>query len=183
MSQAYRTADVLAYLRAEWDAATGDDELEPGLGDRLLRKVADRFPGILGPQALEAIKALDHELDAEAEAAEREDAALAAAVAICERHGIPADMTMSEGLRLAASRGDIEAAAFLAQANAPDRRVEAALWKAAAEAHPAWSCHGGGYVLDEDQPGPRSLDALTDWYQLTHPREALAIEEQVRAEG
>ncbi|MCJ2102700.1 hypothetical protein [Methylobacterium sp. E-046] len=55
--------------------------------------------------------------------------------------------------------------------------------EAAVGVHPAWSCHSGGYALDEDQAGPRSFDTLVDWYQLTHPWEASSIEARLRAEG
>lgn len=179
-------AEVVAYLRELLDAEPPlpEEVSEAGRtanGTRLLKLAAERFPSAPFLLVQEAVRVIGSDEEAEIEDDEQEAAQLAAMVAICQRHGVPEDTPIEQGLAIAAERGDADAICFVTEMRRPEYRVHEALFRAALAAHPAWSQDGASFVCDGTMDSPETDTALVDWYQHTHPRDARAITAAVEA--
>ena len=94
---------------------------------------------------------------------------------------MPKVATLLDAAETKAAEGDGVAIALLADFNSDVMRLAKALTKAAAEAHPGWKLISDGSIKRTSAQGPDTPDALVDWFQMTHPREASEIEMRVFA--
>jgi hypothetical protein len=177
----YRISEIVEFLRNLEISTDGDPEKEEAAFRDANEALAERFPELQLEDFARAIEVLKHEYEAEAEKSFQQERELARMLTLLKRHRIPSDMPWNEALRVAVSRGDEEATAYLAELESPEHqrtlRVLAALMNAAVDAHPAWSRTNREWCYHEDVAGPETPEALIDWYQLTYPREARAIED------
>ena len=89
---------------------------------------------------------------------------------------MPEGMTLLEAAKTKAAGGDAAVIAILSNFNSDATRLSVALTSAAAEAHPGWKLNPDGSIKRTSDDGPDTPDALVDWFQLTHPRQARDIE-------
>jgi hypothetical protein len=155
------------------------------MGRELDRAFQARFPGISREQHKRVLEALQDHIDAEHKEAERrytlakqkgEEVEVIFA-------GLPTTIGLEDACRLKAKREGREgelARKWLAEMNSPAHLLATALEVRAMELHPSfgrdpgkqgtWCWTGSGPMLE--------TDALLDWFQMTHPKEASRIEAQ-----
>jgi hypothetical protein len=85
-------------------------------------------------------------------------------------------LTLRQAAEIKAAQGDPIAISLLAKVNSREWRLGGALWRAACEAHPDWEAVGDGSFRFTGKDQPQEPDELVDWFQLTHPRKARAVE-------
>jgi hypothetical protein len=84
-------------------------------------------------------------------------------------------LTLKQAAEIKAAQGDAVAIALLKKWNSREHRLGLALLKAATEAHPDWVVESRGYRF-VGQGEPQESNALIEWFQTTHPKQAKAVE-------
>lgn len=144
------------------------------LGPERAFETAEAFPDATAEEVLRAFAIVRGELDEEVAAEQRalDQMQLAGTVFDgLENQGL----TLGQAATIKAAQGDAVAIALLAKLNSRPCRLGTALFEAAAEAHPGWERVDRGYRW-MGVGEPPTVNATIDWFQMTHPGEAAAIE-------
>ena len=180
----YRTVDIVAGIRAYFDILTeveADRDSESG-GLGFMRFLAEKFPKAYKEDIVRAWAVYQDEFRQEQLENEAETAEAEAMCKIMERAGAGPDMTYQGALQKLSAQGDAEAIQRLHDLQSAERNVFMTLFEAAVKLHPAWESDAPGiFTCNEEQGGPPTAEALVDWFQSTHPLQALRIEDHYRA--
>jgi hypothetical protein len=165
---AYKTADVVAAI---WGMGLLETK-------EIARRLAQQFPGAPEYQIARAFEIAADEACEEVARLESEANILHVLELLLD--GMSEDITVSEAAEIKAKQGDPLAIAILEKLNSLEYRRYHALWQAACEADPRWTKTDRGHLLwrGENGKGP-SGDAMIEWFQTTHPREARRIEAEI----
>jgi hypothetical protein len=173
----YNTADVVAAFNEFLDL-TQNGGAEPARAHlpirlQMLGFMADRFPLLTEDGLARAFEVWRYE---SAEEQKEINSQLEAAEQACRMFdGAPGARTYGEACQIKAEQGDEFAKAQLAAWDDPASRPFMPLFFAAVEKHPGWETDGRAYWPSEDD-APQTPEALVDWFQMNHPRDAKRIE-------
>ena len=147
---------------------------QPG---KFFAELQRRFPGIAESRLDRCIDIAAWELRQRGEEHVREAANLEQVGALFS--DMPEGVTLLDAAEIKAAEGDAVAIALLADFNSDAMRLSVALTSAAAEAHQGWKLNSDGSIKRTSDEGPYTPEALADWFQMNHPREARDIEQRV----
>ena len=167
---AYKTTDVVAAI---WEM--GLLEIK-----EITHRLARQFPGAPEDQIARAFEIAADEAREEEARLQHEANTLHVLALLFD--GMSEDVTVSQAVEIKAKQGNPLAIAILEQLNSVEYRRYHALWQAACEADPRWTKTDRGHLLWRGASGKApSCDAMIEWFQTTHPREARRIEADIEA--
>lgn len=159
------SAEFLAIIRRLSDG----ERLSP---EEIMDRIAEEHPEAEMADVMRALEAFVDELGERSQEAADHLCSLQPLAALLENE--PDGTPLIEVLRKHAMAGDEYAKSVLAQLESPAYRRSQALFRAAVEKHPNWRREGCRFI--HSGGGPETPDALVEWFQMNHPREASEIE-------
>ena len=173
-----KITDVVAALREMEKGDRPTDQRE------IRRRLRERCQGInpSDDEIIHAFNILADEADEEMRVATAEYRRNKRDIAECLEllEGLPAPTTLAQAIAIKAQQGYPLALRWQRAMNGKDYRLSEALGDAAHNAHPQFeqTPDGSGWHWTGDGEMP-SEEAMIDWFQLTHPAEALRIEREI----
>jgi hypothetical protein len=153
-----------------------DDIICSDDSDEEKERKRDAILGPLNYNEVVAVFALVDEMHRERVAkTERERKSLKLAASLFNGLEDRKGLTLGEAAEIKAAQGDPIAISLLKKLNSRDAQLFWALLNAAAEAHPEWLVKEDGVLrfIGQGEPQP---NALIEWFQMMHPKQAKLIE-------
>jgi hypothetical protein len=167
----HKVTDIVAYIMREGSPV----ELEH------LQRLRASFPGVTDAELRHAFDAYDHEVNERFAQHQREYAAHKELYAQgCHLHErFPRAKTLDETVEMGIACRDPVALQLAAIWNTEAYRLEEALGHAALRAHPQWMETEAGHFDWTGEGEMPPMNAMVEWFQMTHPTEAREIERKI----